>query len=219
MKTLGEELLTRTDEKDLVHTFSKSESFIQALLLPLKTFWDCHNGTHRDEDGNAFTSHKSYELALFYLVALLETKTTMKATIETMMKVSNFNDYVNVLAEHLVNDISYHTQVCFLSIVYTSIFSMRHPHPYFYHLYIGNQFGSTLSHFNVFTKELCERERLLHAQDAKVHPSSPRRSRHWSLGYSQIAAAIHLSYQRVVESEHQECARELHQSVLRESSE
>jgi hypothetical protein len=111
LKTLGEELLSRSDEKDLLNSFCKSDSFIKVLLLPLKTFWDCHKGIHREEDGNAFTSHKSYEIALFYLLVLMETKDTMKNTIETMMKISIFNDYVNLLTEHLANDVSYHTQV------------------------------------------------------------------------------------------------------------
>lgn len=111
MKTLGEELLSREDGKELRTAFCNSDNFLRVLFQLLKTFWDCHKGIHRADDGVAFTSHKTYEIALFYLLTLMESKETIKSTVETMMKVSIFNDYVNFLAEHLADDISYHTQV------------------------------------------------------------------------------------------------------------
>jgi hypothetical protein len=101
------------DEKNFT-IFCKCAEFLHILLQMLQGFWIGNSEHYLPEVSckvDAFSSHKSYEIGLFYLMSLVEKNIYMKDTMKTLVETNLLCQYISLLAGNIGIDISYATQV------------------------------------------------------------------------------------------------------------
>lgn len=111
LKKIGDDILMETDVQEM---FCKNKLFLRALLLVLQGFWITHADNYLPElsnDGEAFASHRSYEIGLYFLMIFVEQKIMLKKMIATLQDTKLLNSYFHLLGNILATEVSYHTQV------------------------------------------------------------------------------------------------------------
>ena len=96
------------------NVFCGCPAFLKALLQVLQGFWISHSETYLPEvsnEGEAFSSHKCYEIGLYFLMTFVENSIIMKHLFKTLVEMDLLKNYLHLLGANLASDISYHTQV------------------------------------------------------------------------------------------------------------
>jgi hypothetical protein len=112
LKKIGENVFAVASDIQLSY-FAKSSLFVQSLFQIIRR---C--SLHQDdEDMRAlnncalFSTHKSYEIALYFLLCLAEKGVLLTSLFSTLNATSLGDDIVRILGRNLSSDICYHTQV------------------------------------------------------------------------------------------------------------
>ena len=95
---------------------------MKCLLRIMQGYWITHSDNYMPEvsptqqNTNCFSSHRSYEIGLHFLLSFVETKRMIELTYNSL-DTQILNSYLYLLAENIPQDISYHTQEISLDIM------------------------------------------------------------------------------------------------------
>ena len=95
---------------------------MKCLLRIMQGYWITHSDNYMPEvsptqdNTNCFSSHRSYEIGLHFLLSFVETKQMIELTYNSL-DTQILNSYLYLLAENIPQDISYHTQEISLDIM------------------------------------------------------------------------------------------------------